>query len=41
MAVYDGTLSHELKNVALWNHIDFVGIADSTVFDDIRLETGL
>jgi len=37
MAVYDGALAQELKKVAFRNHVDFIGIADSRVFDDIPI----
>jgi len=38
MAVYDRTLTQELKKMAFRNHVDLIGIADPKVFDDIPIK---
>jgi epoxyqueuosine reductase QueG len=37
MAAYNSELTQELKKVALSNHVDFIGVADPKVFDDIPI----
>lgn len=37
MAVYDRTLTQELKKMAFRNHVDLIGVTDLRVFDDIPI----
>ena len=37
MPIYNRKLTQELKKVAFSNHVDFIGVSDLRVFDDIPI----